>query len=155
WYYPSRQDCRTCHTDKAGGVLGVKTRQLNRTARMPDGRSENQLLTWSRLGFFQREIEEGELQHYARLAAIEEPGRSLEDRARSFLDANCAHCHRPGGTVAYFDARYDTPLPRQNLIDAPVLIDEGIDKARVIAPNDIWRSIALLRVDTLEAMKMP
>src|SRR5437660_3460562 len=23
WYYPSRQDCRTCHTDLAGGVLGV------------------------------------------------------------------------------------------------------------------------------------
>jgi hypothetical protein len=36
-----------------------------------------------------------------------------------------------------------------------VLIDQGIDKARIIAPNDIWRSIALMRVNTLEAMKMP
>jgi hypothetical protein len=46
-------------------------------------------------------------------------------------------------------------LAKQNLIDWPVLIDEGIDKARVIAPNDIWRSIAFMRINTLEAMKMP
>jgi len=57
--------------------------------------------------------------------------------------------------VAYFDARYDTPLNKQNLIDGQVLIDQGIDKARMIAPNDIWRSIAFMRVNTLEPMKMP
>jgi hypothetical protein len=54
-----------------------------------------------------------------------------------------------------FDARYDTPLARQNLINGPVLIDEGVDGARLIAPNDIWRSIMLLRINTLEAIKMP
>jgi hypothetical protein len=81
--------------------------------------------------------------------------RSLEDRARSYLDANCAQCHRPRGTVAYFDARYDTPLAQQNLIGGHVLIDERIDNSRVIAPNDIWRSILYMRTDTTEAFKMP
>jgi hypothetical protein len=80
---------------------------------------------------------------------------SLEDRARSYLDANCAQCHRPGGTVAYFDARYDTPLARQGLIGGHVLIDERIDNSRVIAPNDIWRSILYMRTDTTEAFRMP
>jgi hypothetical protein len=79
----------------------------------------------------------------------------LEDRARSYLDANCAQCHRPNGTVAYFDARFDTPLAQQNLVDGNVLIDERIDGARVIAPNDTWRSILFMRTDTVEPFKMP
>src|SRR3954465_4305994 len=37
WYYPSRQDCRVCHTDLAGGVLGVKTRQMNCEFLFPKG----------------------------------------------------------------------------------------------------------------------
>jgi mono/diheme cytochrome c family protein len=90
-----------------------------------------------------------------RLARADDLSRSLADRARSYLDANCSHCHRPRGTVAYFDARYDEPLARQNLINGPVLIDERLDHPRVIAPNDIWRSVLLLRIDTTEAFKMP
>jgi hypothetical protein len=54
-----------------------------------------------------------------------------------------------------FDARYDTPLEKQNLIDGPVLIDQGVDKARAIAPNDPWRSIVLMRLSSVEGMKMP
>ena len=155
WYYPSRQDCRVCHTDKASGVLGVKTRQINRDTALGNGKVENQLLRWNRMGLFEPGFRREDVPNYARLSPPEESVRSLEERARSYLDANCAHCHRPGGTVAYFDARFDTPLPRQGLIEGQVLIDEGIDKAHVIAPNDIWRSIAFMRINTLEAMKMP
>jgi uncharacterized repeat protein (TIGR03806 family) len=155
WYYPSRQDCRVCHTDKAGGVLGVKTRQINRDILPPNGKFENQLVRWSRMGLFEPCLRDEEVPRFSRLASADDSSKSTEDRARSYLDANCAQCHRPGGTVAYFDARYDTPLSKQNLIDGQVLIDQAIDKARVIAPNDIWRSIAFMRVNTLEPMKMP
>jgi hypothetical protein len=57
--------------------------------------------------------------------------------------------------VANFDARYDTPLSQQGLINGPVLLDEGIDSARVIAPNDIWRSILFMRAQATDALKMP
>jgi hypothetical protein len=57
--------------------------------------------------------------------------------------------------VATFDARYDTSIEDQHIVDGPVLIDQRIDGARVIAPNDVWRSILLMRVDTAEGYKMP
>ena len=155
WYYPSRADCLTCHTANAGLVLGVKTRQLNRELTYPSGVTENELAHWNHLGWFDTNYSAAGLGNYPKLARLDDPARSLEDRARSYLDANCSQCHRPKGTVAYFDARYDTPLARQNLIDGPVLIDERIDGSRVIAPNDIWRSILYLRTDTTEAFKMP
>ena len=155
WYYPSRQDCRVCHTDNAGGVLGVKATQINRDFAFPDGREENQLRHWNRAGLFDPAYPDEELAALPRLARLDDSSRSIEERARSYLDANCSQCHRPKGTVAYFDARFTTPLERQNLVNGPVLIDQGVDHAKVISPNDIWRSIAYMRVNTVEAMKMP
>jgi uncharacterized repeat protein (TIGR03806 family) len=155
WYYPSRKDCLTCHTARAGGVLGVKTRQMNRPFTYPSGVTDNQLRAWNHLGLFTPGPKEQDLVNLATLATPADGSRSLEDRARSYLDANCAQCHRPGGTVADFDARYDTPLERQGLIDAPVLINEGIDRPRLISPHDIWRSIAYMRVNTSGDIKMP
>ncbi len=155
WYYPSRQDCLVCHTPLAGGVLGVKTRQLDRDFTFPSGVTDNQLRAWNHIGLFDTNLAGADLPNFPRLARLDDPAQSLETRARSYLDANCAQCHRPGGTVAYFDARYDTPLPRQNLINGPVLIDERIDHPRIVAPNDIWRSLLYMRADTTEAFKMP
>jgi uncharacterized repeat protein (TIGR03806 family) len=155
WYYPSRQDCLTCHTASAGGVLGVKTRQMNRSFTYATGVSDNQLRTWNHLGLFAPQLKDEDFQSFAKLSSANDTSRTLDERARSYLDANCAQCHRPGGTVANFDARYDTPLASQALIDGPVLIDQGIDHPRVIAPHDIWRSIAYMRINTLGDIKMP
>ena len=158
WYYPSREDCRVCHTSLAGNVLGVKTRQLNRDFSYPSGVSDNQLRAWNHIGLFKpatSELRDEDFSHFPKLAPVEDQTRTIEERARSWLDANCAHCHRPGGTVASFDARYGTPLPQQNLIDGQMLIDEGIDNARTIAPHDIWRSIIVMRAGALDGRKMP
>ena len=155
WYYPSRQDCLTCHTANAGGVLGVKTRQLNRSFTYPAGTNDNELRAWNHLGLFAPAFTDEAVHAFPALAAADNTARSLPDRARSYLDANCSQCHRPGGTVANFDARYDTPLADQALVDGPVLIDQGIDRPRIIAPHDIWRSIAYMRIDTDGDIKMP
>jgi uncharacterized repeat protein (TIGR03806 family) len=155
WYYPNRADCFECHTARAGGVLGVKTRQMNRTFAYPSGVVDNELRAWNHIGLFTPEVNEADLSHLPALAASTDASRTLPERARSYLDANCSQCHRPGGTVANFDARYDTPLADQALIDGPVLIDQGIDRPRVISPHDIWRSIAFMRMNNVGDIKMP
>ena len=128
---------------------------MNRDITYPSGISDNQIRAWNHVGLFDPEINDSELAALPKLANAEDNTRTLEDRARSFLDANCSQCHRPGGTVAMFDARYDTPLAKQELIGGPVLIDEGIDRARIVAPNDIWRSILYMRTNTTDTIKMP
>jgi uncharacterized repeat protein (TIGR03806 family) len=155
WYYPSRENCLTCHNTHTSGVLGPKARQLNRTMTYPSGVSANELKTLNHLHLLNPAPSAADLAALPTLAGMNDGSRSIEDRARSYLDANCAHCHRPGGTVAYFDARYTTPLDRQELIDGPVLINEGIDRPHVISPHDIWRSIAFMRVDTNGDVRMP
>jgi hypothetical protein len=35
------------------------------------------------------------------------------------------------------------------------MFDQGIDHAHVVSPNDTWRSILFLRVNTLDGLKMP
>src|SRR5262249_13217727 len=132
-----------------------KTRQMNRNFDYPGDKRENQLMAWKERGLFNADFSSSAVEDFPKLTKMDEPSRTLEDRARSYLDANCAYCHRPGGTVAYFDARYDTPLAAQGLIDGRVLIDQRIDSARVVAPNDTWRSILFMRVNTTEAYKMP
>jgi uncharacterized repeat protein (TIGR03806 family) len=155
WYYPSRQDCLACHNANTRGVLGVKARQLNHDFSYPSGVTDNELRAWNHIGLFTPEIKDADLANIPTLAAADDATRSLQERARSYLDANCSQCHRPGGTVAYFDARYGTPLEQQGLIDGPVLIDQGIDRPRIISPHDIWRSIAFMRVNTVDDIKMP
>jgi hypothetical protein len=81
---------------------------------------------------------------------------SLTNRFRSYIDANCAQCHRPGGTGPSFDARYDTPLASQNIINGFVIGSLGYDNAHVVTPRDIWRSILYQRASSLDPLvKMP
>ena len=112
WSYPGRSDCLTCHTIPAGGVLGVKTRQLNGNYAYPAlGTNANQLRVWNQYSLFSQPINEAAIPAYSKTVPISDTNATLATRVRSYLDANCAQCHRPGGGVqANFDARFDTPL---------------------------------------------
>lgn len=154
WYFPSPEDCRLCHNANAGFILGVNARQLNRDVANRFGKIENQLRVWSESGFLDRHLSAEDISGCARLTDTVSQS-TIENAARSYLDVNCAFCHRPGGAVSNFDARFDTLLEQQNLIGGRVYLDQGIDGARVIAPNDPWRSILLLRMKNIDSVKMP
>ena len=99
----------------------MKTRQLNGNFKYPNGVTDNQLRAWNHIGLFDKAFDEKfYLPFYAKLVSITNTSAPLQLRVRSYLDANCSQCHRPGGAGAFFDARFDTPLKLQNLINGPV-----------------------------------
>jgi len=102
--YPSSFDCLVCHNKSTGFVLGIKTLQLNREIDH-QGISTNQLTHWKSLGLFRNEVDQPQT-----LPALVDPSderHTLNDRARSYLDTNCAHCHQPGGPTNFkMDLRF-------------------------------------------------
>jgi len=156
WTYPGRADCLSCHNDNAHWILGVKTRQQNGPCSDPAFPTTNQLRTWSAIGMFDNPPLEADLPNLASTVPIGHPSATIENQARSWLDANCSHCHRPGGVQAFFDARYDTALSQQRIVEGAVGIDLGVTDARVIARGALARSILHVRDSILDAgIKMP
>jgi mono/diheme cytochrome c family protein len=155
WFYPGRQDCLTCHTVASGGVLGVKTRQLNGDFTYPNGVTDNQLHALNHIGVFDSPLKEKEIPRFEKLVVVSDPHASLELRARSYLDANCAQCHRPGGAEAFFDVRFDTPLDQQKLVNGPVANSLGVLGARVVVPGDLNKSVLFHRIHAVGNLQMP
>lgn len=156
WSFPSRADCRSCHNTTAGHVLGPRTHQMNRDLLYGlTGRTDNQLRTLNHLGLFSPALNEAAIAGYTKSVAVTDTTHPLETRVRSYLDANCSHCHQPGNLATTFDARFTTPLASQNLINGTVLYDLGIADARVIAPRSIERSILHKRISLVGMHQMP
>jgi len=152
WTYPGRAECLTCHNHTAGGLLGISTRQLNR----PGHDGVNQIAHWNAQDLFDPPLEPERLADLPRLPAYDDETIPVVERVRSYLDANCSHCHRPGAMpFTSYDARFETPLERQNLLYVRPVNDYGIDRVRYVKPNDPWRSMLLVRLEKNDSMKMP
>ncbi|QDT34946.1 parallel beta-helix domain-containing protein [Thalassoglobus polymorphus] len=94
---PNANQCITCHSRKGKFVpLGPTARNMNRSFHgLRHG--ANQLAHWKQSGQLSNAPE---LEQIARLPVYDDPSTgSLNDRARAWLDVNCAHCHHPTGTA--------------------------------------------------------
>ncbi|MFD0895176.1 discoidin domain-containing protein [Luteolibacter ambystomatis] len=149
WDFPSRSDCVFCHNTTSGQALGFRTHQLNKNYTYPaTGRTANQLTTFNALGMFDRTLTADEVKNFLQSRAIDDETAPMEHRVRSYMDANCSHCHQPGGLVDYFDARLNTPFNSQGLMDVAVqghFTDLGVD-GRYLKPGDPSLSAVHLRM---------
>jgi len=157
WEFPSQNQCQECHLVAAGGALSANTRQLNKShVYASTGIESNQLETFHSLGMFSEEIDvESVISSAITSVAVDDTSASVEYRARSYLDANCAGCHRPEGVRATFDARLTTALSDQGLLDGKLLDTYGIDDAAVIVPGSVERSIVYHRASRTDGLSMP
>jgi glucose/arabinose dehydrogenase len=159
WFFPGRQDCLSCHSVAAGGVLGVKTRQSNRDAHFSQGGvTDNQLRAWNHVGYFEPALDESRIPGLLQLVTVTNETASLELRARSYLDANCSHCHRPGGPAgqAKWDARIETPLGAAQILGGSVVDTLGVPGSRILVPQDLDHSVMYKRLGTAtESYRMP
>lgn len=156
WDFPSRADCRTCHTAGADNVLGLRAHQMagNMTYALT-GRTSNQLETWNALGIFGTSF--GSRNPATVPAAVDphNPHASLDHRIKSYLTANCSHCHQPNGVAANFDASFEVALAKQGIIQG--LINRPLNSASelVVAPNDLAISVMHSRMSVVGASQMP
>ncbi|WP_299122612.1 FG-GAP-like repeat-containing protein [uncultured Winogradskyella sp.] len=158
WHYPSRNECASCHFPQNGSVLGPKTRHLNKAILYPSsGITMNQLVNFSELGLITETITSGNVSTYSAVAAKNDLSASIEDRARSYIDVNCASCHNPTvDNIAMFDARYTTPIENQNIIYGDIVYDQGLSNPKVIIPQDVLNSMAHFRMNsTQNGVEMP
>ncbi|MEZ4773171.1 MAG: discoidin domain-containing protein [Bacteroidia bacterium] len=155
WSIPSRANCLSCHNDNAENVLGLRTHQLNGDLTYGSGVTDNQLRTWNHLGIFSNPVSEPNIPTYPKSVPISDNTATPEYRVRSYLDANCAHCHQPNGVGANFDARFSTPLNQQNLVNGSLQGSYGFTDDAVIKPKDLARSIMYIRDNSVDADAMP
>ena len=148
WRFASRAECLRCHNPWAGPPLGFNFEQL---LGKSDAGEAGRLTS---LGVIEIHDDLGPI---PRLRPPSDETADLESRARSWLHANCAHCHRwgAGGAVPIF-LNHDRPLADSRLLDVPPGRGGfGMPDARVIAPGDPWRSVLLYRISTEGSGRMP
>jgi uncharacterized repeat protein (TIGR03806 family) len=168
WHFPSRAECTLCHTMPTGFVLGLSTLQMNRDQDY-GGIVDNQLRALDHIGLFKEPVLAAHQREshsavrpasYADLPKLPDPhdaAVSLDARARSYLHANCAHCHRKwGGGNAVFWLPFDMKLAETATID--VLPQHGnldIADARLLVPGAPEKSLILQRMERLDERRMP
>lgn len=151
WRYPSTAECVTCHNQSTGGTIGVRTRYLNKDLTYPKtGRTGNQLVTLSHLGILDELITDSDTSTLLTYKAIDDSNASIDEKARSYIDINCAYCHQAGSDVrANFDLRMSLNLTETGLLTAGFNNSLGVPGEAILVEGEPDKSILYLRANSL------
>ena len=157
WDYPSPDQCMICHSAAKNIVLGPEIAQLNRFRKHKRRPGKHHQLKRLNRSFTFAEGLPDKISSLPTLSAIDDDSKSVANRARSYLHANCSHCHLPNGpTPVSIDFRFNTPINNMNLCKvAPVTDDFGLSAPYLIDPGNPANSIISLRMSTTGHKRMP
>ena len=137
---PATNDCITCHDVNGESYpIGIKPQNLNNNFNYATG-SKNQLSKWISFGYLENNLP-------ATIVSIvdyKDSSKSLDLRARSYFDSNCAHCHRDGGVGENVNIRmaFDKTANPGNMgvCTPPLLQVPGIVHGSIVSPNNTSQS---------------
>jgi len=155
---PNTDQCGNCHElDDTLEVLGPITGQLNLDLEV-DGVTVNQLTWLSDQGIFDAELPA--LDGLDRFPAPMDSMLDLDARARSYLHANCSHCHRDGGGASKSGLvflQWEEDSAKIGICKLPAAAGPGAGgRSHDIVPGEPESSIVVFRMDSLDPdIKMP
>ena len=155
WIYPAESQCLDCHTAVAGRSLGPTTAQLNRNhIYASTNRTANELDTLSGIGVTSTTINSSTA---PMLTDPTDTTATLDNRARAYLQSNCAQCHQPGGPAPVnIDFKYTTALSSTNTCNVlPSAGTLGLANPHIITPSSASTSVLVSRVNRRDANAMP
>jgi len=93
---PNMNQCKGCHVNnnKEFSPIGTKARNINMNFNYGD-EVKNQIIKWKEIGYLESHPPLSEIDKVAKWN--ESSSGTLDKRARSWLDINCAHCHNLNG----------------------------------------------------------
>jgi len=155
---PNANQCLSCHSrDGVFVPLGPTAANLNRPGVAGDDRV-NQLANWQSQGLL-----EGlpTMESRPRLPQFDDPlTGTVAERARAWLDVNCAHCHQPLGSARStgLDLRAEQSDPaRYGVLKTPVAAGRGSGGRKYdVVPGHPDDSILMFRLESTQpGIRMP
>ena len=145
---PNKNQCKECHQINASLTpIGPKARNMNLTLSYDD-KPQNQLAKWHDLGWIDQDIDFMKMINYSSL------NEDIEDRARAYLEINCAHCHIPGGaadTTGLYLMLEETNKKSLGFYKKPVAAGKASFNLKYsIVPKKPNQSILLRRMESMD-----
>jgi len=113
---PSSNQCVLCHQSNSEvGPIGPTLKNLNLLVKR-NGLNINQLSHLQSTGF----LTDFSVENIGSITNYEDPNNTLDERFKSYLFINCAHCHNPKGweesSKKPYDFRYETSINNMGII---------------------------------------
>ena len=143
---PNINQCGSCHNlNKAIMPIGPKGRNLDVDFFYQHG-MENQIDYWEKINI----LENIPSNRKNPTAIWNLESETIENRARAYLDINCAHCHREGGSAGnsgFYLSHEETNNTSLGIMKKPVAAGRGSGGLKyVIKPGISEESILLYRM---------